>query len=212
MDDWLSPLKDYFEITTPYGAPVALGPDKGSAHKAVDIGAPSGTPLFSIGPGKVLEPNGNPEGVTAGNTITVDYGNGLILTFAHLDKIFVKPGDTVGAAQMIGTTGQSGLASGPHLHIDAWKDGTKINPLDLFDYTKDVDSSIYPSRPGISPFPNVGIGGAVGDAVDSVGDGLAAIGSFVAAVLNPENWARILAIFGGAVLALFGAYMVWQAT
>lgn len=210
--DFVSPLAEWFNITTPYGGRTAKGPNAGGAHSAVDIGAPMGTALYSIGPGTVLKPDGNPEGVTGGNTVTVDYGNGLIMSFSHLDKVFVKPGDKVGAAQMIGQTGNSGISTGPHLHIDAWLSGEKINPLDLFDYTKDVDQSIYPTRPGISPFPNVGVGGAIGGAIDTVGDGLAAVGDFVAAILNPENWARIFAIFGGAVLALVGLYMVWSAT
>lgn len=210
LGDFLPPLAEWFPITTDYGDEGALG---SGTHYALDIGALEGTPLYSIGPGTVLEPDGNPEGVTGGKTVTVDYGNGIVVTFAHLSEIFVRPGQQIGAAEMIGKTGSTGMVTGPHLHIDAWKNGTKINPLDLFDWAADkIDPSVYPSRPGISPFPTVGIGGAIGgvfEGINAVGAGVIA---FVGAILNPENWARILAIFGGAILALIGGWMVWSST
>ena len=59
--------------------------------------------------------------------------------------------------------------------------------------------------------PRVHVGRA--DArVDALGDVAAGVLGFVNAILNPETWARVLAIIGGAVLAMVGFYMVWQST
>lgn len=200
-------------VSTPYGADVALGPNAGEPHYAVDFGTPQGTPLYSMGTGRVLQPNENPEGVTGGGTVTIDYGNGLIVTFAHLSEIMVTPGQSVSPYQMIGKTGGekgtpgAGLSTGPHLHIDAWLDGEKIDVRDLFDPlgTKgNVDPAKYQRA--------ADAGGFRLPFISDVGDWAGAVVGFLTAVLNPANWARILAIFGGAILTLIGAWWVWSAS
>jgi len=206
-------LASYFPVTTEYGAPVAAGPTAGQPHYAVDFGTPKGTPLYSPGSGRVLQPNGNPEGVTGGNTLTVDYGKGVIITFAHLDKIFVKPGDSIAPGDFVATTGDSGIATGAHLHVDAWVNGVKTDVRELIDWSSAF--SDYEEHEGATggSFPIGGpFTGAVRGTGDALGDVAAGVLGFVNAILNPETWARVLAIIGGAVLAMVGFYMVWQST
>lgn len=206
-------LADVFDITTEYGAPVAAGPNAGEPHNAIDFGTPVGTPLYSPGEGVVLNPADNPAGVTGGNTLTIDYGGGRILTFAHLDSLFVQPGDIIAPGDFIATTGESGIATGPHLHVDAWIDGVHTDVRNLIDWSSDF--SDYEQRPGATagsiPFLGPLTGGAI-DAGQSVANMGTAVVAFVTAILNPENWARILALFGGAIIAAIGAFMLWQST
>ncbi len=205
----LPPVKEWYAVTTHYGDPVALGPDAGKAHKAVDFGTPQGTPLYAMADGTVLAPNDNPEGVTGGGTITVDYGNGLIVTMAHLSEIMVTPGQKIHAGQRIGSTGGeagtpgAGISTGPHLHIDAWLNGEKVDILDAFDWEKDtpIPLSRYSDDEGFR-IPILA----------DLGDWGGAIVAFFTAVLNPENWARILAIVGGFILTMIGAYWVWASS
>lgn len=167
---FLPPLSRYFQITTEYGAPVAAGPTKGEPHNAIDFGAPYGEPVFAMRDGIVLQPNGNPEGVTGGNTITIDYGDGIIATMAHLSEIDVRPGDRVKKGKKIGNVGNSGITtghggtSGAHLHLDVWDHGHKINPLNLFHWdADDISPKEYES----------GSSANVGDIVDFLQDQLA---------------------------------------
>ncbi len=206
-------LADYFPITGEYGSSTAAGPNKGAPHKAVDFGTPKGTPLYSMGSGVVLNPADNPEGVTGGKTITVDYGNGIIVSFSHLDEIFVKAGDVIAPGDWIGNTGNTGISTGPHLHVDAWKDGVKTDVRELIDWA--ADFSDYEEHSGATggSIPILGplTGGARGG-LDAMGQIAASVVAFVTTILNPETWARIVAIFGGAILSLIGFYMVWQST
>jgi hypothetical protein len=143
MADFIPPLARWFDLTTRYGAPTAAGPHAGEPHTALDFGAPFGEPVFAMRDGTVLAPDANPEGVTGGNTITIDYGDGIIATIAHLSGMLVNPGDRVKRGDPIGFVGNSGITtgdpndpeSGAHLHLDTWRNGIKINPLDLFDWT-----------------------------------------------------------------------------
>lgn len=204
-------LASYFPVTTEYGAPTAAGPNAGTPHNAVDFGTPKGTPLYSPGSGLVLAPNGNPEGVTGGNTVSVDYGNGVVIAFSHLDRVFVKQGDRIAPGDFIATTGDSGIATGAHLHVDAWVNGVKADVRELIDWSvafNDYEEHEGATGGGIG-FPGAGVIRGAGEGVLGWTEGLAA---FLAAILNPETWARVLAIFAGAVLAMVGFYMVWQST
>ena len=143
--DFLSPFSKDYPITTQYGAATAAGPEKGKPHEAVDFGAPYGTPVLAMAKGVVVQPNDNPNHVTGGNTVTIDYGNGIKVLVAHLSEMNVKPGDIVSPGQIIGKVGNSGITtghggtSGAHLHLEAWKGSAHIDPLDLFDPLSDLN-------------------------------------------------------------------------
>lgn len=64
-----------------------------------------------------------------GNTVVIDHGQGVITTYFHLQKIFVKEGSFVKKGETIGTTGSTGLANGPHLHFGVYIHGIPIDPL-----------------------------------------------------------------------------------
>jgi murein DD-endopeptidase MepM/ murein hydrolase activator NlpD len=99
-------------------------------HSGMDFAAPVGTPVKAAAPGKVL--------IAAtgwrlhGNTVAIDHGQGVVSFSIHLQKVLVKKGDLVKAGQVIGKVGQTGRASGPHLHFSLYVNETATNPADWF--------------------------------------------------------------------------------
>ena len=91
----------------------------GKGHSGIDLRAPVGTPLYASGGGIVLG-SGDTDpvcyGASYGKWIMIDHENGLSSIFGHLSLIKVKAGDRVNTGDLIGYTGKSGYALGPHLH------------------------------------------------------------------------------------------------
>lgn len=97
---------------------------KSMGHTGEDYAMPTGTPLTMIAKGTVVDVGMGYNG-GYGNFVVVQLDNGMYVKMAHLDKVYVKKGQKVGAgsgpngtAVVIGTSGMTGLGSGPHLHLD----------------------------------------------------------------------------------------------
>lgn len=69
--------------------------------------------------------NGN-----AGNMIRIDHGDGIVSIYMHLKEIMVQTGEMVCQGQTIGTVGNTGRSTGPHLHFQIEKDHVAVDPLD----------------------------------------------------------------------------------
>lgn len=98
------------------------------AHKGIDYSAPIGTPVHTVGKG-VVRVAGYMNGL--GNVVFVDHSNSQTTVYAHLNQFKVKAGQTVEQGQLIGTVGETGWATGPHLHFefrisDQYKDPSTI--------------------------------------------------------------------------------------
>lgn len=98
------------------------------AHKGVDYGAPTGTPVRSIGQGKV-DFAGRMSGY--GNVVEIDHGRGDTTLYAHLSRIDVRQGQLVERGQRIGAVGATGWATGPHLHFEFKERGVHQDPLEV---------------------------------------------------------------------------------
>ena len=98
------------------------------AHKGVDYAAPSGTPIIATGDATV-EYSGWKSGY--GRTVYLRHGRKYRTVYGHMSRIArgLKPGNRVRQGQIIGYVGQSGLATGPHLHYEFHVDGIHRNPL-----------------------------------------------------------------------------------
>jgi murein DD-endopeptidase MepM/ murein hydrolase activator NlpD len=64
-----------------------------------------------------------------GNHVIIDHGNGFATLYAHMNSIFVKPGESVVAGQQIGSVGNTGNSTGPHLHFEIRYQGVPRDPL-----------------------------------------------------------------------------------
>ncbi|MGG1263854.1 M23 family metallopeptidase [Brevibacillus laterosporus] len=100
-------------------------------HKGLDLDLAIGDPVVSVWGGTVMyaAENGG-----YGNYVKVDHGNGIVTAYAHLSKILVNKGQSIGQGQRIalgGNTGDSRPSAGgdgSHLHFEVWKDGTDVDP------------------------------------------------------------------------------------
>jgi murein DD-endopeptidase MepM/ murein hydrolase activator NlpD len=102
------------------------GPVK--SHRGTDFGAPQGTTIKAMNGGRVILARNL---FYDGNIVTIDHGQGLLSLYLHLSKIDVKEGDQVGSGQIIGLSGSTGRASGPHLHLQVKWEGSDIDPMEL---------------------------------------------------------------------------------
>jgi murein DD-endopeptidase MepM/ murein hydrolase activator NlpD len=98
------------------------------AHRGVDYGAPTGTPVRSVGDG-VVEFAGWQNGY--GNVVKVQHGKGRSTLYAHLSRIDVRKGQTVDQGQNVGLVGSTGWATGPHLHFEFQINGNHVDPLSI---------------------------------------------------------------------------------
>ena len=93
-------------------------------HLGVDYGAPTGTPVQTIGNGRVIF-----AGISggSGNLVRIQHANGYETMYMHLSRILVHVGEHVEAGQRIGLVGMTGLATGPHLDFRILQNGTYRN-------------------------------------------------------------------------------------
>jgi murein DD-endopeptidase MepM/ murein hydrolase activator NlpD len=96
----------------------ASGAYNGSGHNGIDFRAAVGTPVFSVLGGTVQEVNqGAVKYCQYGKWVLVRHDNGLTSLYAHLSSISVAKGARVAAGQTVGLAGDTGYATGPHLHL-----------------------------------------------------------------------------------------------
>ncbi len=84
-----------------------------------------------------------------GNAVILDHGLGLFTLYGHLSSIDVKVGDAVQQKQILGKTGETGLAAGDHLHFGVYLDGVAVLPVEWWDQ-KWIDDNIVPKLEGKS--------------------------------------------------------------
>lgn len=100
-------------------------------HAGIDISAPRGTPVNSSMSGKVTYA-GWRRGY--GLVVVIDHGKGVETVYAHCSKLAVKVGQQVNTGQRIGYVGNTGVATGSHLHFEVRRDGNVRNPLRYMSY------------------------------------------------------------------------------
>ena len=102
----------------------------GSYHSGTDVAVPAGTPFVAPADGVVVLAADAPF-TLEGNLLIVDHGMGLSSAFLHCQRLDVKPGDRVVQGQRLGTVGQTGRATGPHMHWGLkWRDA-RLDPAKL---------------------------------------------------------------------------------
>ena len=115
------PVEEYNYVSCRFGS----NPDNFSYHKGIDLAADQGTPVLAAASGVVTTAQNH---WSYGNYVIVDHGNGLTTLYAHLDTLTVEEGETVTAAQQLGTVGRTGNVTGNCLHFEVRENGTVTDP------------------------------------------------------------------------------------
>lgn len=113
-------------ITSPFG--YRIHPIFGTQiyHSGIDIGVPEGTPVHAADSGTVIEADwiGG-----YGNAVIIDHGNGLQTLYGHNSSLAVGAGQSVSKGQVIAYAGQTGYATGPHVHFEVRVNGSPVDPM-----------------------------------------------------------------------------------
>ena len=101
------------------------------SHHGVDYAAPTGTPVYAIGSGKVIDKGYQANG--GGNYVKIRHNSTYTTTYMHLSRFAkgLKVGDMVAQKEVIGYVGSTGLSTGPHLDFRVYENGKPINPLTI---------------------------------------------------------------------------------
>jgi len=120
-------------IVGPINSP--FGPRWGKFHAGIDIGSPHYQEVVAAADGEVIYANETRGGL--GKAIVLQHGRGFRTVYAHLSIIVAREGDTARQGQAIGGVGETGRASGPHLHFEVRKNGVPLNPEEFLPATID---------------------------------------------------------------------------
>ena len=133
--DWLWPIKGEYQISALYGSRVHPVTGQTSNHSGLDISAKAGTAVLVTADGTVVQSAFDQE---LGNYILVDHGDDRLTLYGCLKEALVSVSDTVNQGDIIGIVGQTGQATGPHLHLEVRdNNGDFYDPMDLY---PDVES------------------------------------------------------------------------
>jgi murein DD-endopeptidase MepM/ murein hydrolase activator NlpD len=108
-------------------------------HRGVDFAAEIGTPIYATGDGVVkwtrIASNGY------GKEVVIDHGFGFTTRYGHLHEILVHKGQKIKRGNLIGTLGDSGRSTGPHLHYEVMENGRALDPEHY--YAEDLSPKEY---------------------------------------------------------------------
>ena len=128
-DIFQNPVPLYTRISSRFGSRRILNNIKKQGHSGTDLAAPIGTPIVAPLDGKVVFIHSDI--FLTGKTVMIDHGYGVFSSYSHLSQINVKLNQIVKTGDSIGLVGQTGRATGPHLHFTITWYGVRINPEDL---------------------------------------------------------------------------------
>ena len=127
-EKFIYPIDKYI-ITGVYGSQRILNGKPRRPHYGIDFHAPEGTPVKSMMSGVITLVE--KDMYFTGGTIIFDHGHGISTLYMHMKEINVKKGQKVKKGQIVGTLGQSGRATGPHLDIRLNWFNTKLDPMTI---------------------------------------------------------------------------------
>ena len=127
----LNPDKKVYRISSSFGYRSDPFTGKSRRHTGIDFALKPGYPIYATGDGVVESVRNDFYGY--GNQVVIDHGFGYKTRYAHLKSITVTEGMTLKRGEMVGTSGNSGRSSGPHLHYEVIYRDQYMNPYNYFD-------------------------------------------------------------------------------
>ena len=119
------PVPDSKRVTSDFGPRPSPTAGASSNHKGIDIGAPKGSKIVAVAPGKVIISRYSS---SAGYYISIDHGGGLCTVYMHCNELLADVGDVVAGGEVIAKVGSTGISTGPHLHFGVSLSGTYVSP------------------------------------------------------------------------------------
>ncbi len=126
---FLWPVASYVYVSSRFGLRIHPITGQKKTHTGIDIASNQGTAVYASDGGTVTLAGWNGG---YGNCIMIDHGNGYVTLYGHLSSISVSKGQSVTQGATIGAVGSTGNSTGPHLHFEVLKDGTRIDPEQFF--------------------------------------------------------------------------------
>ncbi len=130
--DFGEPLKSGWKgnVTSEFGSrqPITLpdGTVTSSSHTGIDLRASAGTDILAVADGTVVLTQNTSVGL--GLYCVIDHGGGIFSVYGHTSRLLVTEGQTVARGEVIANVGQTGYATGPHLHFEVISHRQRVNP------------------------------------------------------------------------------------
>lgn len=112
-----------------------MGEDQKDFHRGVDLACAEGTPVLAVMDGVVFAAG---RSSSYGNYIRLAHTGSTETLYAHLQYLYVRPGEVVQAGEILGTAGQTGRATGPHLHFELLYRAIRYDPSELLGLEKSL--------------------------------------------------------------------------
>ncbi|MFD3530282.1 M23 family metallopeptidase [Streptomyces sp. NPDC058664] len=116
-------------------------------HTGLDFPAAIGTAIRAVAGGRVaMAQSGGPYG----NHVMINHGGGLASLYAHMSDTLTSIGKAVGQGETIGRVGDTGNVTGPHLHLEARKNGVSVDPVPFLTGRAVAEADPVSSAGGVS--------------------------------------------------------------
>ena len=123
------PVASYVYVSSRFGLRIHPITGQQKTHTGIDIASNQGTSIYAADGGTVTLASWNGG---YGNCVMIDHGNGYVTLYGHMSSIAVSQGQTVNQGDTIGYVGSTGNSTGPHLHFEVLKNGTRIDPEQFY--------------------------------------------------------------------------------
>ena len=123
------PVASYVYVSSRFGLRIHPITGQQKTHTGIDIASNQGTSIYAADGGTVTLASWNGG---YGNCVMIDHGNGYVTLYGHMSSIAVSQGQAVSQGETIGYVGSTGKSTGPHLHFEVLKNGTRIDPEQFY--------------------------------------------------------------------------------